>query len=165
MIITLRAVCKIRKNSLNQWSKVVVEKQLLPWDVKNFSSSYRTGCELSVFTTAHPFSIYWVTLNQSMPSHRISLRSILICLDSTPESCKWSLSLRVSYQNSLCIKIRRPPNNSCRLQATRLPFELVCPTARDMTNATFAGTSSQLDPSHFAAHKEDVLVHHLPTSN
>jgi hypothetical protein len=60
------------------------EKKFNPWlrnssaNQKKFPHFYGNQRFITVFTTAHQFSPFWVTLIQSRPSQAVSLRSSVI---------------------------------------------------------------------------------------
>jgi hypothetical protein len=60
------------------WSRVLLEKSPIVQLLKNFPAFYGTRRLITVFTRALHWSLSWARWIQSMPSHPISLRSILI---------------------------------------------------------------------------------------
>jgi len=56
----------------------VLEKLRLPQLAKTFPAFYGTLKFITVFTTAHHFSVFWATRTRSTVSNPISLRTILI---------------------------------------------------------------------------------------
>ena len=65
----------MQTNQLTPWSGVL-KKQLVPQLVEKVPEFYRS--QRSMFTGAYHLSLSWTRWIQSMPSHTVSLRSILL---------------------------------------------------------------------------------------
>jgi len=63
---------------LTPWSRALLEKLTGLQLVKKFLTFYGTWRFITAFTSAHHLSLSWATLNQSIPPHPTSWRSILI---------------------------------------------------------------------------------------
>jgi hypothetical protein len=76
MRVTLRALRL--QNHTHTWSWALLEKPPTVQLLKNFPAFYGTRSFITVLTRALHWSLYWATSIQSIPSHLISLRPILI---------------------------------------------------------------------------------------
>jgi hypothetical protein len=65
----------------------LLEKLPIVQPIKNFPAFYETRSFITMFTRALHWSLSWTRLIQSIPSHPISLRSILIL---SPPPTSWS---------------------------------------------------------------------------
>jgi len=68
----------VSRNRLTPWSRVLLEKLIIPQLVKKFPAFYVTRRFIILFPRAHHLSLFWVRCIHSTPSHPVSLRSILI---------------------------------------------------------------------------------------
>jgi hypothetical protein len=71
--------CKAYIMSLthHSWSWALLEKLPIVQPLKNFPAFYGTRRFITVFTTALHWSLSWARSIQSIPSHPISLRSLV----------------------------------------------------------------------------------------
>jgi hypothetical protein len=68
----------VLKNLTHSWSWALLEKLPIVQPLKNFPVFYGTRRFITVFTRSFHWSLSWSRWIQSIPSHPISLRSILI---------------------------------------------------------------------------------------
>jgi hypothetical protein len=92
----------LRANWRTTLSKVFLEMEKVPRQIRRFPACYGTNRFSAVFTTAHNLSFSWAKLTQLAAHH--FLRSILI-FSSTPRNSKRSLPLVFSYQYSVCCSL------------------------------------------------------------
>jgi hypothetical protein len=103
-------LCSIITHS---WSWALLGKPPIMQPLENFPAFYGTRRFITVFTRALHWFLSWARSIQSIPSHPISLRSILIL--STPPtslSSQWSLSFWLSHQYPICIPLS-PIHSTC----------------------------------------------------
>jgi len=86
----------------NKSSRVHQEKLIVTQLVKKLPAFHGTWRFITVFTRARRWSLFWVRYIQSTHSHRFP-KIISNIILSTPKSYEWSLTFRLSDQNSLCI--------------------------------------------------------------
>ena len=60
------------------WSRVLLEKLIVPQQIKKFPATYGNQRFITTFTSARHLSLSWARSIQSIPSHPTSWRSILI---------------------------------------------------------------------------------------
>jgi hypothetical protein len=81
---------------LTPWNRVLIEKITGSQIMKKFPAFYVTRSFITTFTSARQLSLSWARSVQSIPSHPISWRSILIL------SFHLRLTTRISQWNYFC---------------------------------------------------------------
>ena len=94
---------------LTPWSRVLPEKLTVSQLVKNFHAFFGTRRLFTAFTIARHLSLSWGSLIESIPRtfHFLKIR-LNIILPSTPESTKWSLSIRFPHENRVYASLCHP---------------------------------------------------------
>jgi hypothetical protein len=64
----------ITPQTVTPWSRVLLERPIVAWQVKKFTAFYGTGRFITVFTRARHLSLSWASCIQSTPFHPISLK-------------------------------------------------------------------------------------------
>jgi hypothetical protein len=96
---TLRTRKETYADITHLWSWALLEKLPIAQLLKNFSAFYGTRRFITVSKRALHWLLSWASSIQAIPSHPISLRSILIL------STQWSLSFWLSHQYPICIHL------------------------------------------------------------
>jgi hypothetical protein len=89
----------------HSWSWALLEKLSIMQLLKNFPAFYGTQRFITVFTRALHWSLFWARSIQSIPSHSISLRSILILFTHLRLGLPSGLSSWISHQYPICIPL------------------------------------------------------------
>jgi len=106
-------LCQICSKQLNSWTRVILEKLIVPQMVKKFPILYGTQRVISVFTSVSHWFVFRATLFQSTTSHPVSSRVSLVL-----SSCLYRLFqvvsfLHISHQNSVLLSVLS--NRSCMI--------------------------------------------------
>jgi hypothetical protein len=77
-IITSPSLWRLSLTPTHSWSWALLEKPPIVQPLKNFPAFYGTRRFITMFTRALHWSLSWARSIQFIPSHSVSLRSILI---------------------------------------------------------------------------------------
>jgi hypothetical protein len=91
---------------LTPWSRILSEKLTGSQLVKIFPAFYGTWRFITAFACARNLSLSRIRSIQSMPHIQLPKIHLNIVLPSTPESSKWTLSIRFPNRYPVCTPIR-----------------------------------------------------------